>query len=219
MTVRFDSFELDAGRRQLFRDGRLIHLQPKAFDLLKLLVDAAPRVVAKSELHQRLWPNGVVSDSTLVYLVKEIRRGLGDHGRNEPMIRTAHRVGYAFDAPVTRPPRASLSRWLVAGERRIPLADGEHLIGRDPEADVLLDYSTVSRHHARLIISEAGAVLEDLGSKNGTTIGGAVLTGAVTLRNGDHFACGRVPLTYQESSAGMPTATQASRVGQSSSRS
>jgi len=217
--VRFDPFELDARRRQLFRDGRLIHLQPKAFDLLKLLVDAAPRVVTKSELHQRLWPNGVVSDSTLVYLVKEVRRALGNHGRNEPMIRTAHRIGYAFDAPVMRPPRASLSRWLVAVERRIPLADGAHLIGRDPEADVLLDYSTVSRRHARLVVSEAGVVLEDLGSKNGTTIGGTVLTGAVTLCNGDCFACGRIPLTYRESSAGMPTATQASRVGQSSSRS
>jgi DNA-binding winged helix-turn-helix (wHTH) protein len=216
--VRFDSFELDARRRQLFRDGRPIHLQPKAFDLLKLLVEAAPRVVAKSELHERLWPNGVVSDSTLVYLVKEVRRALDDRDRNEPMIRTAHRVGYAFDAPVTRQPRASLSRWLVAGERRIPLADGEHLIGRDPEADVLLDYSTVSRRHARLVVSEAGAVLEDLDSKNGTTIGGAVLTGAVTLCNGDRFACGRVPLTYRESSAGMPTATQASRVGRPSSR-
>jgi DNA-binding winged helix-turn-helix (wHTH) protein len=206
VTVRFDSFELDASRRLLLRDGRVVHLQPKAFDLLKLLVEAAPRVVAKSELHERLWPNGVVSDSTLVYLVKEIRRALGDRGRTEPLIRTAHRVGYAFDAPVTRGPRTRLSRWLVAGERRIPLADGEHVIGRDPEADVLLDYSTVSRRHARLVVSEAGALLEDL------------VTAPVSLCNGDRFACGRVPLTYRESSAGMPTATQASRVGRASSR-
>ena len=218
MRVRFDSFELDASRRLLLRDRRVVHLQPKAFDLLKLLVDAAPRVVAKSELHARLWPNGVVSDSTLVYLVKEVRRALGDRDRNEPMIRTAHRVGYAFDAPVTRAPRASLSRWLVADERRIALADGEHVIGRDPEAEVLLDYSTVSRRHARLVVSEAGVLLEDLGSKNGTTIGGAVFTGAVALCNGDHFACGQVPLTYHESSGGMPTATQASRVGRASGR-
>lgn len=218
MTVRFDSFELDVRRRQLFRDGRPIHLQPKAFDLLNLLVEAAPRVVAKSELHERLWPNGVVSDSTLVYLVKEVRRALGDRGRTEPMIRTANRVGYAFDVPIRHAPHARLSRWLIKGRQRIPLADGEHLIGRDPQADVLLDYSTVSRRHARLLVSADGAVLEDLGSKNGTTIGGAALTGAVALSNGDRFACGQVSLTYRESRAGMPTATLASRAGRASSR-
>lgn len=218
MTVRFGSFELDVRRRLLYRDGRPIHLQPKAFDLLNLLVAAAPHVVAKSELHERLWPNGVVSDSMLVYLVKEVRRALGDRGRSEPMIRTAHRVGYAFDMPIMHGPRARLSHWLVAGARRIPLADGEHLIGRGPQADVLLDYSTVSRRHARLVVSAAGATLEDLGSKNGTTVGGAALTGAVTLSNGDRFACGQVSLTYRESRAGMPTATVAGRAGRASSR-
>lgn len=209
MGVRFDSFELDASRRLLFRDGRAVHLQPKAFDLLKLLVDAAPRVVAKSELHERLWPNAVVTDSMLVYLVKEIRRALDDRGRTDPLIRTAHRVGYAFDAPITRATGATLSRWLVAGERRIALAAGEYLIGRDPEADVVLEYSTVSRRHARLVVTEAGAALEDLDSKNGTKVGGTRITDAVTLHNGDCFACGQVLVTYRESSSGMPTATQA----------
>lgn len=218
MTVRFDSFELDAGRRLLLRDGCVVHLQPKAFDLLKLLVDAAPRVVPKSELHERLWPNSVVSDSTLVYLVKEIRRALGDHGRAQPLIRTAHRVGYAFDAPIARATLVSLSRWLVAGEKRIALTEGEHLIGRDPEADVLLDSSTVSRRHARLVVTGEGAVLEDLGSKNGTTVGGTRITDAVTLHNGDGIVCGQVVLTYRESGAGMPTVTQVGLSGSAPSR-
>lgn len=219
MTVRFGSFELDSARRQLFRDSREIHLTPKAFDLLSLLIDAAPRVVAKAELHDRLWPNGVVSDATLVGLVKEIRRALDDRKRAAPLIRTAHRVGYAFDAPlVCAPRRAGVSRWLIAGDRRIGLVDGENLIGRDPEATVQLDYSTVSRRHARVVVTETSTVLEDLGSKNGTTIGGTKLTGTVTLHNGDHFACGQVLLTYRESSAGLPTATQVSRVGDFSSR-
>ena len=138
------------------RDGCVVHLQPKAFDLLKLLVDAAPRVVLKSELHEQLWPNTVMSDSTLIYLVKEIRRALGDHDRAQPLIRTAHRVGYAFDASIPRATPARLSRWLVAGEKRIALVEGEHLIGRDPDAGVLLDSSTVSRRHARLVVTEEG---------------------------------------------------------------
>ena len=155
MTVRFGSFELDSARRQLFRDRREIRLTPKAFDLLSLLINAAPRVVAKSDLHDHLWPSGAVSDATLVGLVKEIRRALDDHERDAPLIRTAHRVGYAFAAPIARAARASkVSRWLIAGDRRIGLVDGENLIGRGPEAAVMLDYATVSRRHASVIVTE-----------------------------------------------------------------
>ena len=217
--TRFGSFELDAGRRQLFSDGVEIHLTPKAFDLLTLLIDAAPHVVPKAELHGRLWPNGVVTDSTLVGLVQEIRRALSDRDRKAPLIRTAHRVGYAFNAPVERASRRSrISRWLVAGKRRIALVEGENVIGRDSEANVSLDHATVSRRHASVVVSDTSAVLEDLDSKNGTTIGGTRLTAAVTLRNGDRFACGDVLVTYRESSMGLPTATQVSRIGEAHSR-
>lgn len=208
MTVRFGSCELDAARRQLLRDGRETHLTPKAFELLILLVDAAPRVVKKAELHERLWPNGIVSDAMLVGLIKEIRRALDDRNKAMPMIRTVHRVGYAFAAPLTRAPRQpSVSRWLVTGERRIVLIDGDNVIGRDPEANVQLDYATVSRRHARVVVTATSTVLEDLGSKNGTTIGGTKLAAPVELRDGDRFACGQVLLVYRESRAGFPTAT------------
>ncbi len=217
--TRFGSFELDAGRRQLFSHGGEIHLTPKAFDLLALLIDAAPHVVPKAELHRRMWPNGVVSDSTLVGLVQEIRRALSDRDPNAPLIRTAHRVGYAFNAPVERAPlRSRVARWLVAGKRRVPLVEGENVIGRDPDSNVCLDDSTVSRRHAKLVVGDTSAVLEDLDSKNGTTIGGTRLTAAVPLRNGDRFACGGVFVTFRESSAGFPTATQMSRIGQAPSR-
>jgi DNA-binding winged helix-turn-helix (wHTH) protein len=217
--TRFGSFELDAGTRQLFSRGVEIHLTPKAFDLLTLLIDAAPHVVPKAALHGRLWPNGVVTDSTLVGLVQEIRRALSDRDRNAQLIRTAHRVGYAFNAPVERAPRRSrISRWLVAGKRRIALVQGENVIGRDPDTNVCLDDSTVSRRHARVVVSDTSAVLEDLDSKNGTTIRGTRLTAAVTLRNGDRFACGDVFVTFRESSVGLPTATQASRIDDAHSR-
>ena len=219
MTVRFGPCELDAARRQLLREGREIHLTPKAFELLTVLVDAAPRVVKKAELHERLWPNGIVSDAMLVGLIKEIRRALDDRNKAMPMIRTLHRVGYAFAAPLTRAPRQpSVSRWLVAGERRIALIDGDNVIGRDPEANVQLDYSTVSRRHARVVVTATSTVLEDLGSKNGTSIGGAKLTAPVELRNGDRFACGQVLLVYRESRAGFPTATHVSRADEASTR-
>jgi DNA-binding winged helix-turn-helix (wHTH) protein len=217
--ARFGTFELDSQRRQLRRGEQDLHLTPKAFDLLSVLVDAAPRVVPKSELHQRLWPAGVVTDATLVGLVKEIRRVLEDTDPQEPLIRTAHRVGYAFEAPVMRAPQAPRhSHWLIVGERRIALMEGENIIGRDPDVNVCLDFATVSRRHARLLVTSSGTVLEDLASKNGTSVDGTLITAAQPLRNGQRFACGHLDMTYRESGASLPTATQVSHIVEPPSR-
>lgn len=96
--ARFGSFEIDAATRRLTGGGQPVHLTPKAFDLLCLLVDEAPRVVSKNEIHSRMWPNQVVSDATLLGLVKEVRRAIGDDDPDQRLIRTVHRVGYAFEA-------------------------------------------------------------------------------------------------------------------------
>lgn len=209
MTARFGPFALDPDQRRLTRDGDDVHLTPKAFDLLALLVDEAPRVVRKAELHERLWPGTFVSEAALVVLVKELRRALDDHDRSAPIVRTAHGVGYAFAAPVD--PASShpstVSRWIVAGSRRIALSDGENVIGRDPAAEVLLDVAGVSRRHARIVMSERGAVLEDLGSKNGTTIGEQPLTGRVALRDGDQIHVGPALIIFHASASGISTET------------
>src|SRR5690348_17770004 len=96
LRVRFEEFELDTAQVQLLRAGEPVHLTPMAFRLLAFLVEAAPRVVPKAELHSHLWPNGVVTDETLAGLVKEVRKALADATREPPFIRTAYRVGYAF---------------------------------------------------------------------------------------------------------------------------
>ena len=111
--VRFLTCELDPARRRLLRDGREVHVTPKAFELLKLLLGAAPRVIPKRELHERLWPRVVVSDASLFGLIKELRRALGDSDSSTPLIRTVHRVGYALNAAVELPaptPRSG-RRW------------------------------------------------------------------------------------------------------------
>jgi pSer/pThr/pTyr-binding forkhead associated (FHA) protein len=68
-----------------------------------------------------------------------------------------------------------VSRWIVAGSRRIALTDGENVIGRDPTSAVLLDVAGVSRRHVQIVVGDRGAVLEDLGSMNGTRIGEQLL--------------------------------------------
>jgi hypothetical protein len=192
------------------RDGVALHLTPKAFDLLALLAGEAPRVVAKSELHERLWPGTFVSDATLAGLVKEVRRALGDRDAAAPVIRTVHRVGYAFCCELQAgPPRSGRPwHWLVLPSRRVVLHQGENVVGRDPAADVWLEVPGVSRRHARIVVDGADVRVEDLGSKNGTTVGNDAARSAVTLHDGDRIAFGSVVGVYRTSSAGMSTETR-----------
>jgi DNA-binding winged helix-turn-helix (wHTH) protein len=207
--VRFGSFCLDLPRRQLVRGAEGVHLTPKAFDLLAFLIGVAPRVVTKTELHERLWPGTFVSDATLVSLVKELRRALEDRDPHSPIIRTVHRVGYAFCShiEIAPAPAPRISHWLVVQGRRVVLQPGETVIGRDPLSTVCLDSAGVSRRHARIVIEEATALLEDLGSKNGTMLGDARVSQAV-LQDGDRIHLGPMLLVYRASLSGMSTETQ-----------
>jgi len=212
--VHFGAFAFHADRRQLLRHGTEAHLTPKAFDLLALLIERAPAVVTKTEIHQHLWPGTFVSDATLLGLVKEVRRALGDDHANV-LIRTAHRVGYAFAGSIDRGPQepvpGAVTCWLEAGTRRIALRDGVNVIGRDPDAAVWLDVSGVSRRHARITVDTGEATLEDLGSKNGTLVADRPVTGRVALHNADRIQLATEVLVFRVSGAGMSTETQPQR--------
>ena len=196
--VCFDGFVLDRARRLLTREGEVLHLTPKAFDLLSLLVDQAPRVVPKRELHERLWKETFVSDATLVGVVKELRRVLDDRSSDRPIIRTAHRVGYAFCREVvgSKTPGPVLAHWVIVDQRRIMLQAVENMIGRDPASTVCLDSAAVSRRHAAIRFT-GEAWLEDLGSKNGTFVGDLRVTQPVRLADGDRVRLGAVLLTFK----------------------
>jgi DNA-binding winged helix-turn-helix (wHTH) protein len=208
MSARFGDFVFHPDRRQLLRNGAEVHLTPKAFDLLRLLIERAPAVVPKAEIHTLLWPGTFVSDATLSGLVKELRRALGDdHGAAR--IRTAHRVGFAFagstEASQIEP--APL-QWLVVGTRNVPLHDGVNVIGRDPDAAVWLNVPGVSRHHAQITLEDGSATLEDLGSKNGTLLGDRPVHGRVTLHNADRIQVATELLVFEVSDRGLSTVTQ-----------
>ena len=211
MSQRFGAFTLHADRRQLLRDGREIHLTPKAFDLLRLLIERAPAVVTKAEIHEHLWPATFVADTTLVGLVKELRKALRDES-DAARIRTVHRVGYAFaESLETDSPQqaaAVTTHWLVYRTRRIALRDGENVIGRDPDATVWLDVAGVSRRHVRITLERGKATLEDLGSKNGTLLRDRPVRTAVELRNTDTIQIASEVLVFRQSTSGMSTLTQ-----------
>jgi DNA-binding winged helix-turn-helix (wHTH) protein len=212
--IRFGPFTLDLDARQLTRHKDEIHLAPKAFDLLVTLAMDRPKVLSKAALQQRLWPDTFVAEANLSNLVAEIREALGDRGRTPAWVRTAHGFGYAFcgeaitlpDARQTAPDRPTC--WLEWGSRRFPLSVGEHVIGRDPDVEVRLDASTVSRRHARLVVTTDGAVLEDFGSKNGTLRGSERITSPVRLADGDAIHLGSLVVTFHVRAPLGPTETQ-----------
>lgn len=209
MLVRFASFALDSEQRRLTRDGQVVHLTAKAFDLLTLLIAAAPRIARKNELHERLWPGTFVSDATLVGLVKEVRRALSDRDRAAPIVRTAFGVGYAMAVPIERgaSQAPAVARWVSTGGRRIALRDGENLIGRDPSAAIHLDVAGVSRRHARILVRDREAILEDLGSKNGTAVRDQLVSRGVVLQDGDPIEIGPVVVVYRSAASGLSTDT------------
>lgn len=210
----FEEFSLDVHSRLLTTGHRTIPLTPKAFDLLVLLLEAQPRVVPKAELHKRLWPGTFVSESSLASLINGLRAVIGDNPKNPRLIRTVHRVGYAFAGPVTREDAASapslkvrVTYWLTLPNRQFALTETETIIGRDPQADISLQFPGISRRHARIVIARDHVTLEDLGSKNGTWLRGQRIVAPTPLYDGDELTIGTVVLTFRAPTAGPITET------------
>src|SRR5262245_46676079 len=92
----------------------------------------------------------------------------------------------------------------VAGQRWV-LSKATATIGRDPACDIVIPDRQVSRQHARLRQVDGGFELEDMGSKNGTHVNGAPVTGAQRLQDGDLIQVALVAkLAYVGSEATMP---------------
>jgi DNA-binding winged helix-turn-helix (wHTH) protein len=214
MSVDFGNFTLRADTRQLLSKGREVHLSPKAFELLQLLVAERPRALSKAFLQERLWPETFVCEANLPGLVSEIRRAIGDERRQHRFIRTVHAYGYAFCAseeessPAQRRPKSAITFWLSWDKVPIALSDGETLFGREPGVDVWLDVPSVSRHHARIVIRDGHASVQDLGSKNGTWVGGELAATPVSLSNGDEIHMGSVAMTFRMWAPDVVTETQ-----------
>ncbi len=196
MRVAFGELRFDGETRRLERRGDPVHLTPKAFRLLEILLEERPRAVAKQELCDRLWPDVVVDQGNLTNLVAEIRRALGSAGGEPAVIRTARRFGYAFDGeayPVESAVRAQSDAglfFLATAEGRIRLRDGANVLGRAPDCEVAVSSRAISRRHAQIVVTSRAATIEDLGSRNGTFVGASRVSGVVTLCAGDRILLG-----------------------------
>lgn len=210
MRVSFEGFVLDTSMRQLSRRGTRVHLEPKALELLELLIARRPAAVAKTEIQERLWPETFVSESSLTGLVAQVRKALDDDRRQERFLRTVHGFGYAFIGEVTLGGAAEMAAAarLVWEEAVFELRPGEHVLGRSEEAQVRLDAPGVSRRHARIVVTRDEATIEDLGSKNGTFVGERRLEGPSALHDGDRVRLGSQLLVFRRAGAAAPTWTE-----------
>ena len=210
MRLTFGEFVIDFDERRVYSSVQEIRLTPKAFDLLRLLIENRPKALSKQEIFDRLWPGIFVTENNLATLVADLRASLGDQAAEPRFIRTIYAYGYAFlgdagpPAPIM-PPHGS-TRWLLlCGGREIPLQPGANILGRTGEGIIALDATSVSRQHARVTIAEGQAVIEDLGSKNGTWVGPVEVTGPTPLRNGDPIRLGSLIVTIHSSANDMTT--------------
>jgi DNA-binding winged helix-turn-helix (wHTH) protein len=213
VVYRIGDFTLDPDTRQLLASGGEVHLSPKAFDLLALLVAARHRAVSKKELQQLLWPSTFVEETNLASLVAEIRRALSDSAAAPRFVRTVYGFGYRFvgearlsaTAGSTEAPGSML--WLLVDGRQIPLLNGANVIGRAEDAAIRVEAPGMSRHHARIRVENGRATLEDLASKNGTHLNGRGLSTPEPLKDGDEIRVGGIVLTFRIVSPGSPTET------------
>jgi len=223
MRFVFSDFCLDLSSRQLLRSGKGRHLEPKAFDLLALLLRRRPEAISKSEIQEQLWPGTFVSESSLTGLVTQIRQALLDDPRAPRFLRTVHGFGYAFCGTVEEEGKADgtpLARSTSGARVRKPsaqvvwddtafvLTEGENVLGRDEAAGVSIDWPGVSRQHAKIVVVSDKATLEDLGSKNGTYLREQKVTTATPLVDGDLFRLGRLVLEFRFVRAAISTRTE-----------
>jgi DNA-binding winged helix-turn-helix (wHTH) protein/pimeloyl-ACP methyl ester carboxylesterase len=100
MRYAFEGCELDTTLFELRRDGSAVKVEPQVFDVLAHLVRHRDRVVTREELLDSVWGDRFVSESALSSRLKAARQAIGDDGQVQRCIRTVHRRGYRFVAPV-----------------------------------------------------------------------------------------------------------------------
>ncbi len=101
-SYEFGRFRLKVAERLLLRDGELIPLTPKVFDILVTLVEHGGQVVSKDELMKRVWPNTFVEEGNLTQNISLLRKALGETPGGAQFIETVPRRGYRFVAETTQ---------------------------------------------------------------------------------------------------------------------
>jgi len=218
-SFRFGEFELDIAAYVLCRAGQRIRLERIPMEVLVLLVQKAGILVNRTEIQAALWSPDVFvdQDAAINTAIRKIRRALADDAEHPRFVETVVGKGYRFIASLESnvadvrrerssadgrgvsadPLSSQLPNYLIArGKRQFVLGRGDNLLGRDPKATVWIDHPSVSRHHARISIHLARAVLEDLKSRNGTFLDGRHIERPTEIQHGAVIGLGPIALTF-----------------------
>lgn len=196
MKLRFGDLSFDGRRRLLYRGALPVHLSPRAFQLLALLLERRPDAVVREEITEALWPGLDAPPGGLASVVSELRQGLGTPASGPAWVRTVHGFGYAFDGEAHELPR-NPRHVLFRGLQSVELAPGGNVLGREKTAAVRLGHPTVAHEHARIVVTDDRAELEDLTRSGSTYRGGEAVRGRVVLEDGDVIGVGEIRLTYR----------------------
>lgn len=97
----FAPYRVDATRRLLLRDGEVVPLTPKCFEILLVLVENSGEVIDKEGLMNRVWPDSFVEEGNLTYNISMLRKVLGERAGEHQYIVTVPGRGYQFVASVS----------------------------------------------------------------------------------------------------------------------
>ena len=96
--VAFGPFVVDPVKRRLWREGRLVPITSKTFDVLVVLLEHRAHIVSKDELLNRVWPDTAVNENNLARQISSLRRALGQRPDQHDFVVTVPGHGYRFVA-------------------------------------------------------------------------------------------------------------------------
>ena len=124
----FGPFAADCRKRLLWRDGSVVPLTPKAFEILATLIEHRGQVVDKDELLREVWGDVAVEDATLARHISTLRHALGERPSQHTYVVTVPGKGYEFVAKVDErdepPPVAETTPPLAASAAPAPSGPG-----------------------------------------------------------------------------------------------
>src|SRR5918995_1833859 len=147
MRYQFGNRVLDTETVELRAGKDVLDVEPQVFDVLAYLIAHRDRVVTREELLDQVWGDRFVSESALTTRIKQVRQAVGDDGREQRVIRTAHGRGYRFVAPVTEADDPAAGRGAEADpETRYVTNDGAtiayQVFGSGPELVLIEGFTT-----------------------------------------------------------------------------